>query len=79
MTAAIATPSGQIGFLLGENLAFDTVEDARDALVELDVDAAVAAGRPLENDLMNVLRGDGLPRMPPDTPLFTEDVQLVKT
>lgn len=61
-----------------QELAFDTVDDARRAMIELEVDLAIGEGRPLENDLMNVLNGDGLERMPPDSPLADEDLALIR-
>ncbi len=61
-----------------EDLAFDTVDAAREAMIELDVDLAVDANRPLENDLWNVIIGEEK-RMPPDTPLASKDVELIRT
>jgi hypothetical protein len=61
-----------------EQLAFDTVDDARASLIDLEVKLSVAVNRPLENDLMNVLLGDGLARMPPDSPLADQDIALIR-
>lgn len=83
VTLTILAPScGQVqchsSTTLTEGLAFDTVEGARVALIDLDIELAVAADRPLENDLMYVLLADGLPRMPPDSPLAGEDITFIR-
>lgn len=63
-----------------EELAFDTVEAANESLVvDLGVLSAINRGEPLQNDLMFALLGDDKPQMPPDSPLHTEDIQLIRT
>jgi len=63
-----------------EGLAFDTIDGTIDALYELEVDLAVADGRQYEQDLWYVLTGtEGLPRMPPETSLANDDIELIRT
>jgi len=61
-----------------EGLAFDTVGDSREALIDLELDLAVAANRPLETDLWNVITANGKERMPPDSPLASEDIAYIR-
>jgi hypothetical protein len=60
-----------------QNLAFDTVEEANASLLDLEVDLAVGANRPLENDLWNVITANDKQRMPPDAPLAGQDITLI--
>jgi len=55
-----------------EGLAFDTLATARSSLREL----GVTGGR--GGELLEVLREDGDERMPPDMPMFEQDVALIE-
>lgn len=54
-----------------QGFAFDTPEAARQSLRDM----GVRAGR--NNDLYNVLTADGGERMPPDSPLNQQDLDLI--
>jgi hypothetical protein len=54
-----------------EGYAFDTRAAARESLIDM----GVRNGR--NNELMNVLSSDGDERMPPDSPLNQQDLDLV--
>lgn len=54
-----------------EGLAFDTLAAAKKSLTELGVTRA-------NNELIEVLHGEGDERMPPDAPLADEDIALIE-
>lgn len=56
-----------------EGLAFDTLDGARASLRRLVGSSAA------DSELIEVLREDGAGRMPPDSPLAEEDIQLIET
>ncbi len=60
-----------------EELAFDTVEHARAAMIELRIDQSIEDGKLIENDLMDVLLGED-EQMPPDSPLADQDIELIQ-
>lgn len=55
-----------------EGLAFDTLDAARDSLRRL----GVRGGR--GGELLEVIREDGEEKMPPDMPMFEQDVALIE-
>jgi hypothetical protein len=55
-----------------QGYAFDTIADARTSLREL-----VTPGHPERSLLYDVLAGNGMV-MPPDAPIATEDVELIR-
>jgi hypothetical protein len=55
-----------------QGLAFDTLDAARGSLLELGVRGGQGG------ELLGVLREDGEERMPPDMPMFDEDVALIE-
>lgn len=55
-----------------EGLAFDTLESARDSLRRL----GVRAGR--GGELLEVIEEDGEEKMPPDMPMFEQDIALIR-
>ena len=55
-----------------EGLAFDTLDAARESLRRL----GVRAGR--GGELLEVIQADGEEQMPPDMPMFEQDVALIQ-
>lgn len=56
-----------------QGYAFDTLDDARSSLRRL-----IAPGNPEASRLYDVIAGAGDPQMPPDAPLATQDIELIR-
>jgi len=56
-----------------EGFAFDTLDEARTALRRL-----VTPGNPDASRIYDVIAGSGDPQMPPDAPLATQDIELIR-
>lgn len=62
-----------------EELAFDTLDAARETMIDrMGIADAARMGRGLETSLWSVIIGED-DRMPPDSPLASHDITLVRT